>query len=158
MGVFGSLRTSEIFSFGKFHYLTLQCTHVQLLDFSNEHGNEMNGKGLPLQQISSQAVDESIENGAEDSAEEPNLVTESGRKLTKRDEMSNSKARNCRDCALAGLEENGHCTIYDDEGNKFTAYCDITSEPGYAWTLVTSFSRRIVRSEASQVIWIRLFK
>ena len=49
------------------------------------------------------------------------------------------------------MKENGYCTLYDKRFNKFTAYCDFTSEPGYAWTLVASFERDIVRGEATQV-------
>ena len=59
--------------------------------------------------------------------------------------------RSCVHCGVLGLKENGFCTLYDSTLNPFTAYCDVTSEPGYAWTLVTSFSRQVVQTEVNQV-------
>ena len=59
--------------------------------------------------------------------------------------------RSCSQYGLLGIRENGYCTLYDSTLNKFTAYCDFTSEPGYAWTLVTSFSRILVREEMNKV-------
>ena len=32
------------------------------------------------------------------------------------------------------------CRLYDYNGNSYPAYCDLTSEPGTAWTLVMSWS------------------
>ena len=61
--------------------------------------------------------------------------------------------KSCVDCGLLGMKENGYCTIHDNDFNKFLAYCDFTSEPGYAWTLVMSYSRHIVQSEGSQVMY-----
>ncbi|KXJ26150.1 uncharacterized protein LOC110242458 [Exaiptasia diaphana] len=37
-----------------------------------------------------------------------------------------------------GFSENGVFTITDDKGNLFPAYCDFTSEPRSAWTLIMS--------------------
>ena len=59
--------------------------------------------------------------------------------------------RSCVHCGLLGLKESGYCTLFDNNLNSFTAYCDVTSEPGYAWTLVTSFSRQVVLTEVNQV-------
>ena len=53
----------------------------------------------------------------------------------------------CAQCGQFGMTENGYCTVQDAHLHKFIAYCDFTSEPGYAWTLVASFSRRMVRSK-----------
>ena len=32
--------------------------------------------------------------------------------------------------------------LFDDYGNSFPAYCDFTSEPGTAWTLVMSYNQK----------------
>ena len=41
-----------------------------------------------------------------------------------------------------GASEDGIYKIYDNGGNTFPAYCDLKSEPGIAWTLVMSWSRK----------------
>ncbi len=59
--------------------------------------------------------------------------------------------RGCIDYLLGGNLENGYYTLYDKQNQRYTAYCDFTSEPGSAWTLVVSFSRHTVLTEQSQV-------
>ena len=50
-------------------------------------------------------------------------------------------ARSCLDYLKRGFDTNGFYTIYDFNSNDFvTVYCDMTSEPGSAWTLVMSYS------------------
>lgn len=40
-----------------------------------------------------------------------------------------------------GFKDNGYYKIYDFQTNTFlTVYCDFTSEPGAAWTLIESFA------------------
>jgi hypothetical protein len=41
-----------------------------------------------------------------------------------------------------GLKTNGYYNIYDASSNLITVYCDMTSEPGKAWTLVMSWATR----------------
>ena len=60
-------------------------------------------------------------------------------------------AHSCADAAQLGMYDNGFYTLHDTSDKKYTAYCDFTSEPGFAWTLILSFSRHIVRTEPSQV-------
>ena len=59
--------------------------------------------------------------------------------------------KSCRQYGRLGYRENGHCTLFDSKLRLFTAYCDFTSEPGFAWTLVASFSRQMVQTEISKV-------
>ena len=59
--------------------------------------------------------------------------------------------RTCSHFGMLGFRENGYCTLYDSKLGRFTAYCDFTSEPGYAWTLITSLSRHFVRKGSSGV-------
>ena len=41
-----------------------------------------------------------------------------------------------------GATKNGIYTITDTSGNSFPVYCDLTSEPRSAWTLIYSFARK----------------
>ncbi|XP_065061923.1 uncharacterized protein LOC135688827 [Rhopilema esculentum] len=61
-------------------------------------------------------------------------------------------AHSCADAAQLGMYDNGFYTLHDTNDKKYTAYCDFTSEPGFAWTLIFSFSRHIVRTEPSQIL------
>ena len=47
--------------------------------------------------------------------------------------------RSCLDHFKNGLKTNGYYNIYDASSNLITVYCDMTSEPGKAWTLVMSW-------------------
>ena len=57
-------------------------------------------------------------------------------------EMNGFVARSCLDYLQHGLYENGFYWLFDDANQRFVAYCDLTSEPGAAWTLVMSWSLR----------------
>ena len=48
--------------------------------------------------------------------------------------------RSCLDHFKNGLKTNGYYNIYDASSNLITVYCDMTSEPRKAWTLVTSWA------------------
>ena len=50
-------------------------------------------------------------------------------------------ARSCLDYLEHGKIENGFYVLFDDHDKKHVAYCDLSSEPGAAWTLVMSWSR-----------------
>ena len=39
--------------------------------------------------------------------------------------------------------ENGFYLLFDDQGQRYLAYCDLASEPGAAWTLVISWTRSL---------------
>ncbi|CAB4019950.1 Hypothetical predicted protein, partial [Paramuricea clavata] len=57
--------------------------------------------------------------------------------------VSNPQApRSCLDHLKNGLKTNGYYNIYDASSNLITIYCDMTSEPGKAWTLVMSWATR----------------
>ena len=49
-------------------------------------------------------------------------------------------AKSCLDHLKFGNKENGFYSVSDETGDGFTVYCDFTSEPGSAWTLVTSWA------------------
>ena len=50
-------------------------------------------------------------------------------------------AKSCLDHLKFGQKDNGFYSVSDGTaGNSFTVYCDFTSEPGSAWTLVTSWA------------------
>ena len=40
----------------------------------------------------------------------------------------------------AGEKQSGLYTIIDDSSQSFQVFCDFDSEPGFAWTLIQSFS------------------
>ncbi|CAH3137499.1 unnamed protein product, partial [Porites lobata] len=48
----------------------------------------------------------------------------------------------CELNATVGAVSNGIYKIYDNDGNSFPSYCDLKSEPGIAWTLVMSWSKK----------------
>lgn len=48
------------------------------------------------------------------------------------------KPRSCLDFLHSGRRRSGFYLIFDDEGSSFPVYCDLTSEPKSAWTLVMS--------------------
>ena len=49
--------------------------------------------------------------------------------------------RSCLDYSRKGFKDNGYYKIYNFHTNTFlTVYCDFTSEPGAAWTLIESYS------------------
>ena len=52
-------------------------------------------------------------------------------------------ARSCVDFLKHGVLENGFYLLFDDQGQRYLAYCDLASEPGAAWTLVMSWSRTV---------------
>jgi len=50
-------------------------------------------------------------------------------------------ARTCLDYLQHGIFENGFHWLFDDQNQRYVAYCDLSSEPGTAWTLVVSWNR-----------------
>lgn len=54
--------------------------------------------------------------------------------------VEKSRARSCLDLMKTGETQNGFYTIYDSQNNSIPVYCDMTSEPRSAWTLVMSWS------------------
>ena len=50
------------------------------------------------------------------------------------------KARSCLNYLVRGKIENGFYWLFDDHDKRYVAYCDMSSEPGAAWTLVMSWS------------------
>ena len=57
-----------------------------------------------------------------------------------KENANNLKPRSCVDHLKNGADKCGHYKIYDAAGNGFTVYCDMETESGAAWTLVTSWS------------------
>ena len=51
-----------------------------------------------------------------------------------------ASAMTCLDHLKQGKTKNGYFRISDTSGGKLTVYCDFTSEPGSAWTLVMSWA------------------
>ncbi|EDO39001.1 predicted protein [Nematostella vectensis] len=49
-----------------------------------------------------------------------------------------SKPRSCLEYGRAGVRVSGIYDIYDKDHTVYPAYCDFTSEPGSAWTLLMS--------------------
>ena len=49
--------------------------------------------------------------------------------------------KSCVEYGQQGAYKDGVYKIYDNGGNSFPAYCDLRSEPGFAWTLIMSWSR-----------------
>ena len=49
--------------------------------------------------------------------------------------------KSCLDHLKSGAEKNGYYTVTAQDGGTLTVYCDFQSEPGSAWTLVTSWSQ-----------------
>ena len=48
----------------------------------------------------------------------------------------------CVEYGQQGAYKDGIYKIYDNDGNSFPSYCDLKSEPGIAWTLVMSWSKK----------------
>lgn len=47
--------------------------------------------------------------------------------------------RSCLDYLEHGVFEDGFYWLFDDQYKRYVAYCDLSSEPGAAWTLVMSW-------------------
>ena len=47
--------------------------------------------------------------------------------------------RSCLDYLKQGILKNGFYLLYDDNDQLYTAFCDLSIEPGSAWTLVVSW-------------------
>ncbi|KAL9953355.1 hypothetical protein ACROYT_G040761 [Oculina patagonica] len=50
------------------------------------------------------------------------------------------KARSCLDYLQRSKFQNGFYWLFDDQDKRYVAYCDLSSEPGAAWTLVITWS------------------
>ena len=48
--------------------------------------------------------------------------------------------RSCQDYKAAGSTASGLYTVNDDNNQTFQVFCDLDSEPGFAWNLIESFS------------------
>ena len=48
--------------------------------------------------------------------------------------------KTCLDYLKAGAKANGYYSVAGQNGETITVYCDFTSEPGSAWTMVISWS------------------
>ena len=48
--------------------------------------------------------------------------------------------KSCLDHLKDGVKSNGYYLVYGLNGKKTTVYCDFTTEPGSAWTLVMSWA------------------
>ena len=56
--------------------------------------------------------------------------------------------RSCLSYMRRGFRSNGFYRIYDFKANIFmTVYCDMNSEPGTAWTLITSFALKNAQND-----------
>ena len=49
-------------------------------------------------------------------------------------------AKSCLDFLQNGVVKSGYYQIFDDQNARHTVFCDFTSEPGSAWTLVLSYA------------------
>ena len=47
--------------------------------------------------------------------------------------------RSCLDYLKQSIPQNGFYLLYDDSNQLYTAFCDFSTEPGSAWTLVMSW-------------------
>jgi len=56
-------------------------------------------------------------------------------------EMKGFIAQSCLDYLKHGMFENDFYWLFDDHDQRYVAYCDLSSEPGAAWTLVMSWNR-----------------
>jgi hypothetical protein len=50
------------------------------------------------------------------------------------------ESRSCLDYLRRGSTKNGIYTITDDSGDSYEVWCDLSSEPGSAWTLMMSYA------------------
>ncbi|KAL9953348.1 hypothetical protein ACROYT_G040750 [Oculina patagonica] len=55
-------------------------------------------------------------------------------------QLNDVKARSCLDYLQHGKFENGFYWLFDDQDKRYVAYCDLSSEPGSAWTIVMSWN------------------
>ncbi|XP_031571007.1 uncharacterized protein LOC116305269 [Actinia tenebrosa] len=55
-------------------------------------------------------------------------------------DVETETSRSCVDYLRNGATENGIYTITDDSGDSYPVWCDLTSEPRSAWTLILSFA------------------
>ena len=55
--------------------------------------------------------------------------------------MSGFIARSCLDYLRHGIFESDFYWLFDSHDKRYVAYCDFSSEPGAAWTLVMSWNR-----------------
>ena len=53
--------------------------------------------------------------------------------------------RSCLDYLNQGIFRNDFYPLYDDDDQLYMAFCDLSSEPGTAWTLVMSWVSAIYR-------------
>ena len=53
-----------------------------------------------------------------------------------------NRVTSCVEYGQQGFYKDGIYKIYDNDGNSFPGYCDLKSEPGIAWTLVMSWSKK----------------
>ena len=51
-----------------------------------------------------------------------------------------TKPTSCEDIAKYGASKSGEYDIFDSKNDPFSVYCDLQSEPSFAWTLIQSFS------------------
>ena len=82
------------------------------------------------------------------------LERELDRKSYKNDDdtfNSNVFPKSCYQCGKSGMRKNGYCILYDQSMKKYLAYCDFSSEPGYAWTLAMSLARDVILYDFSKV-------
>ena len=56
-------------------------------------------------------------------------------------EMKRFIARSCLDYQEHGMLESDFYWLFDNKDRRYVAYCDLSSEPGSAWTLVMSWNR-----------------
>ena len=56
-------------------------------------------------------------------------------------EMKGFIARSCLDYLRHGVFESDFYWLFDSQDKRYVAYCDLSSEPGAAWTLVMSWNR-----------------
>ena len=48
--------------------------------------------------------------------------------------------RTCLDYLQHGVTSNGYYWLFDNKDNRFMTYCDLSSEPNAAWTLIMSWN------------------
>ena len=84
-----------------------------------------------------------VENDPCDKADETNIIYSSFRLCFQGNACPkplSSRPTSCLYYLLRGASKCGMYRLYDYNGNSYPAYCDFTSEPGTAWTLVMSWS------------------
>ncbi|XP_078377306.1 uncharacterized protein LOC144660521 [Oculina patagonica] len=64
-------------------------------------------------------------------------------------------ARSCKDIMLSNnLKINGVFFIMDQHNQSFPVYCDFSSEPGFAWTLIQSYSLENIGAFKSKAFYL----